>query len=183
MATFKIFDRDCCVREDVKVLLAQMYDYQSQNSVVEKCVTNCQYLYGNLVDYARVDGYKGVDARVVPVFAISTREATATVTLAVHLVIVDSKGRALDPSWEIHARDPEYAFDFKKMREKMSRLLRKQHPEQETRMALERFLGLKKCADEINAGHLVVDAEYYYAQAEFVEAAHERFLGLKKCAD
>ena len=34
MATFKIFDRYCCVREDVKLLLAQMYDYQSQNSVV-----------------------------------------------------------------------------------------------------------------------------------------------------
>ena len=45
---------------------------------------------------------------------------------------------------------PEYAFDLKKMREKMSRLLNLMPGEQQIADLPEHFLGLKKCADGIN---------------------------------
>jgi nucleoid-associated protein YejK len=145
--------------------LELMYQYQKNNNIVRKCLTNTQFLRDSIV-------FSGKKAMVRAVFAQYTFDRT--LYLVVHLV-VETNGIIIDPSHEIAQHKPTY-YDKIHQLPKLSSTI--EIAGLSRKDMIKHFLSFSSHADEINNGVCIVnDLEYYHGQADFVNGNTDDFRG------
>jgi hypothetical protein len=148
-----------------KPIIKHMWDYQKQNGIVGQCLTNTQYLRDCFLG-------NGINAESVPVFAL-----TSDGRCVIHM-IVKVDGEFYDPSYEIHSKALDYCLTYSEVRKYASNirdgaLCADPKGGLSLREGMKTFLEFIKFAERQNKGEIVVvNKEYYYAQADYVEGKH-----------
>ena len=143
----------------MNLIVAAMYEFQKENNIKRMCVTNCLYLYDQVVVNKQVKAFY--------VVGYSTRLKKQVVCHG-HVALV-CNGKIVEPSYEIYELKEKRYFECFQALKNDTRTPNFNGKEEVSAM-LKKHLNFIKIANRINGGEFyITDKDYYNRQAHFIE--------------
>ena len=146
-----------------------MFEYQEENNIKAKCVTNTQYLY----DFVKRN-FPNENVKAKAVIVVGYDEVNNNLYLINHLVLYFDNEYLLDCSYEVSTKKVSIYNEMKyfaNIKEVVKYCTRINKDTDTLKHISKRHLEFLKHANEKKNGGLVItDKEYYNNQADYVEA-------------
>lgn len=145
--------------QEIAYIINEMREFQKNNNITRKCITNAQYLYGILKSNTNNKIYtKAV------ILVCNNEEGTPVINPAHIVVMIDDI--LIDPSYETFSLYNKKYFDnIKEFVECCSF----EEPDM-VKQIITHFLKFKPCENRINSGELyITDKDFYNNQADYIE--------------
>lgn len=145
-----------------KKILFLMREYQRDNNIGDKCITNAIYLFDSLK-------MNGLNVQVKPAIVISTTSETTIHLISGHLVVYKDS-MLLEPSYDVYSLENKVYFDT--IKDFMSYAIKSNLnlSKESIKKIMDDFIKFLKFSKSINDGELLIsDREFYDKQADYVE--------------
>ena len=143
-------------------ILSLMYKYQSENNVINCCIQNCQTLYDCLLlkpEYS----YK---PKAVLVTGIRKTDKQSITVIVIHMVLQDSSGNIIDPSFQVIDMLHVVYYDTIKLFKSIGLPFATKMFEKTT---LTTFMQLLKLETEMRNGEFIITNNHHYCnQIRFI---------------
>jgi hypothetical protein len=144
--------------------MSYMHEYQKDNNITNKCVTNVQYLYENM----KIN-YPSLSIKALPVICMVNDNEEKKTTIIAHVVLVIND-IIYDPSYQTYSQKEKcYLSDIKTLRTKI-------HISDSNfiKQLIKDMINISTCADRINQNIFDVDNDYYNKQADYMELKYKK---------
>ena len=155
----------------INKIVNYMRDYQKENNIIGRCITNSQYLYDCLIHSFK---NKNINIKCeVKCVYITFFKNGKLIIASDHLVLLLNDDEIIDPSYAIYKLRPKYYLTYKNFNEYVS--FRRGLPiiKKEQQNLLNRHIEFTKYADNINNTNykipVITDKDYYNKQADYIQ--------------
>ena len=149
------------IEKKIQLFIKHMIEYQKNNNIKGKCVTNAQYLYDHINH-----NFTNIKCKAKAVVCLGN-DNNITKCICHMIIMIDDI--IYDPSYEIISLNDIYYFGNMKSFSSYIKKLQP-FPEDIYLTTISNFIKFLQYADKINNGELVItDKDFYNNQADYVE--------------
>ena len=152
--------------EFVSNILLSMREYQKENNIKGRCITNVLYYYDVLRMCLNITA-NDIKAKAVYVLGYDETKSLASICCG-HIVLVFEDGSVVEPSYEIYKMKNKTYYD--NIKDLKYCIEEREDFNNNIKCMLEQYIKFSKVAEQINNGEFIItDKEHYHKQADYIQ--------------